>query len=193
MKRTLNNNFFARSNAEQTEVERVFIQKLIRQLKAKGLNCEVHWAVLISHQGKDCYPDIYIPSLLLAIEIDGEGHDAKVEMRGQDIGREDFYFELGINMTRITNDDVLREGFINRHITDLLDWSSANPRSKADVDKVKSRVKRGRHEFVCRMLFPGVPPLTVERDAAFIQFRKGQLFGGLKFIVSNRKRKSGPK
>lgn len=54
--------------------------------------------------------DFYCPQLRLAIEVDGPVHDS-----AEDAARDETLFELGIQVLRVTNDDV------EQHIDDVIE------------------------------------------------------------------------
>ncbi len=86
---------------ESTEYENLFFLSLCRGLRYRGMSIEVQKNVVFYHSGSIRRPDIYIPSLRLAIEVDGRSHDDKIVVIRSDQKRDPFFAALGITVLSI--------------------------------------------------------------------------------------------
>jgi very-short-patch-repair endonuclease len=173
---------------ESTEYENLFFYKLCRRLKGAGFRGEIHKNVLIFWKGRRKYPDIYIPSWALVIEIDGPVHDQNEFKLRIDHYRDGFYDDLRIRVMRIPNYWIGNEAKVNRVITEILSYFLNNLPSLETQAITAEKLENGRFHFARN--FPNeakahseVQAVRIYRDDLAEAFQGYRFFRGVRVVI----------
>lgn len=103
-----------------TQAEERFRNKIVYRLRLDGYQGEIWFNVVLVCDGRLLCPDIYLPDVGLAIEVDGRRHDSNEWQLAKDSDRDELYHSMGIWLYRITNLDAVTEGKANGRVTEIM-------------------------------------------------------------------------
>lgn len=176
-------------NHDRTESEERVLLQILLALRIIGYSGEVHVRCFLANQlGKVRRPDIYIPRLGLAIEVDGLTRDAWHERASDMEARDLFYPSIGLNPPWIIQSTTTVSHFkTERFLRDLKTYIFEEKLSPRVRNAVNKRIHDGRklYEKSNVGLFNGsgteVPALSREmNDNGFKEYRH---FGGTRIIL----------
>ena len=145
--------FQERMRARPTKGEVQFKKDILRMLKGrydiKALSQKIIWEVNSGKDRKAYILDFYLPSLKLAIEIDGKSHNSQ-RAQTYDIIRDSLAAKRGIRVIRFTNEEVKNiENCIKRIYVEIERWQQYNLNRTKPAPKIsRDEELRMQAEFI---------------------------------------------
>lgn len=133
---------------ETTHAEENFRNKIVYRLRLDGYQGEIWFNVILWHRGQILRPDVFLPDVGLAIEVDGRRHDSNEWQLVKDRDRDDLYASMGIWMYRLSNHDAINEGKVNGRITEIMTLIRSLRNDFDRILKAKAAVERGHSKLL---------------------------------------------